>query len=60
VSRDLWRSIADQWPVYLAYFVSFSTIGAIWLAHTAITEYLNQANAILVRLNLLLLLVVRV
>jgi uncharacterized membrane protein len=45
-SRDLWRSVADQWPVSLAYFVGFSTIGATWLAHTAITDYVNQANAI--------------
>jgi len=45
-SRDLWRSGADQWPVSLAYFVGFSTIGATWPAHTAIKDYLNQANAI--------------
>ena len=37
---------------------SFSTIGAAWLAHNAITEYLDRADAAFVRLNLLLLLFV--
>ena len=54
----LLRAVAHQWPSYLAYLVSFSTIGAVWLAHTAITEYLDRADAVLIRLNLLLLLVV--
>ena len=51
-------AVADQWPVYLAYFISFSTIGAIWLAHSAITDYLERTDPILSRLNLLLLLFV--
>src|SRR4029077_11090656 len=34
------RSVAGLWPSYLGYVVSFSTIGAIWLGHNAITEYL--------------------
>jgi uncharacterized membrane protein len=55
---DLLRDVLDQWPSYLAYFVSFATIGAIWLAHTAVTEYLDHADRWLMRLNLLLLLFV--
>jgi uncharacterized membrane protein len=55
---NLLRAVAHQWPSYLAYLVSFSTIGALWLRHTAITEYLGRANTVLVRLNLLLLMVV--
>ena len=50
-------SLADQWPSYLAYLVSFATIGAIWLKHT---ECLGAATSALIRLNLLLLLVVSV
>jgi uncharacterized membrane protein len=42
----------------LAYIVSFATVGAIWLPHTAITEYLDRADRWLMRLNLLLLLFV--
>ena len=56
--NDLLRALADQWPSYLAYLVSFSTIGAVWFAHSVITENLDHANSMLVRLNLLLLLVV--
>jgi uncharacterized membrane protein len=55
---DLLEALRDQWPSYLAYFVSFSTIGAVWFAHTVITEYLDRADSVLIRLNLLLLLFV--
>jgi uncharacterized membrane protein len=55
---DLLGAFLDQWRSYLAYAVSFSTVGAMWLAHSAITDYVGRANAGLVRLNLLLLMVV--
>ena len=55
---DLLGALVDQWPSYLAYFVSFSTIGAVWMVHTVITEYLDHSDAVLMRLNLVLLLVV--
>jgi len=55
---DLLGALADQWPSYLAYLVSFSTIGAIWFKHTVITDYLAHSTSALIRLNLLLLLVV--
>ena len=57
-SKDLLGAVTHQWPSYLAYAVSFSTIGALWLGHNAITEYLDRADAAFVRLNLLLLLLV--
>jgi len=56
--EHLLRSLGGLWPAYLAYVVSFSTIGASWLGHNVITEYLDRANAAFIRLNLLLLLVV--
>jgi uncharacterized membrane protein len=55
---DLLGAVLDEWPSYLGYLVSFATIGAVWLAHTAVTELVARADANLVRLNLLLLLVV--
>jgi uncharacterized membrane protein len=55
---DLLHALIDEWPAYLAYLVSFATIGAVWLAHTVITEYLDHATSMLMRWNLLLLLVV--
>jgi uncharacterized membrane protein len=56
--HDLLRALADQWPSYLAYLVSFATIGAVWFAHTVITGCLDHATSVFMRLNLLLLLVV--
>jgi uncharacterized membrane protein len=56
--RHLLRALARLWPSYLAYVVSFATIGAVWLGHNAITEYLERVNAGFVRLNLLVLLFV--
>jgi len=56
--HDLLGAIGRLWPSYLAYVVSFSTIGAAWLAHNAITEYLEHTDTAFVRLNLVLLLLV--
>ncbi len=50
--------VLRAWPSYLAYLVSFLTIGAAWLAHTALTDRLARGDRILLRLNLLVLLVV--
>ena len=55
---DLLRAVLDQWPSYLAYVVSFATVGAIWLAHTTMSEYLHHGDVWLLRINLLLLLLV--
>jgi uncharacterized membrane protein len=56
--HDLLGAIRGLWPSYLAYVASFSTIGAAWLGHNAITEYLDRTDAAFVRLNLLLLLII--
>jgi uncharacterized membrane protein len=58
--RHLLRALGHEWPIYLAYVVSFASIGSSWLAHTVITEYLERADSILLRLNLLLLFFVSV
>ena len=54
----LLRGVLSQWPSYLAYIVSFATIGAIWLGHNTITHYMHGANTAFLRLNLALLLLV--
>jgi uncharacterized membrane protein len=59
-SKDVGHQLAEQWPSYVAYLVSFATIGNAWLNHSVITEYLDRANAILLRLNLALLFFVSV
>jgi uncharacterized membrane protein len=55
VSSDVAHNLIQQWPIYLAYVVSFATIGQAWLGHSVITEYLERADSILFRLNLVLL-----
>jgi uncharacterized membrane protein len=55
---DLLRAVIEEWPVYLGYLVSFFTIGAVWMAHSAITEFLEHVDPILLRINLVLLMVV--
>jgi uncharacterized membrane protein len=52
------QQLLHAWPAYVAYVISFLTIGAAWLAHTALTDRLAQADSLFLRLNLLLLLVV--
>lgn len=50
--------VLHAWPSYLAYIVSFATIGAAWLGHTSITDRLTKANLGLLRINLLVLLLI--
>jgi uncharacterized membrane protein len=52
------HQVLQAWPDYLAYVVSFLTIGAAWLVHTALTGRLARTDPIFLELNLLVLLVV--
>ncbi len=52
------EQLLHAWPGYLAYVVSFLTIGGTWLLHTALTDQLARADDLFLRLNLLALLVV--
>ena len=52
------QQLLHAWPSYLAYVISFLTIGAAWLAHTALTDRITRTDSLFLRLNLLLLLVV--
>jgi uncharacterized membrane protein len=52
------QQVLRAWPFYLAYIISFLTIGGGWLLHTALTDQLARADSLFLRLNLLVLLVV--
>jgi uncharacterized membrane protein len=52
----LLSGLAHEWPVYLTYFVSFMTIGAVWIEHSAMVDALDHVDGIFMRLNLVLLL----
>ena len=47
----------DEWPAYLAYVTSFLTVGSVWIAHHNLYTHLRYVDAVLLRLNMLLLLV---
>ncbi|MGX4688175.1 TMEM175 family protein [Streptomyces sp. JNUCC 63] len=52
------EQVLHAWPDYLAYLVSFLTVGSAWLVHTVMTSRLDRSDLNLLRLNLLILLVV--
>jgi uncharacterized membrane protein len=51
-------ALAEIWPEFLAYAISFAFVGGIWLSHSGLTQYLKQGDDISFRLNLVLLLFV--
>jgi uncharacterized membrane protein len=55
---DLLTAVLEEWPIYLGYLISFFTIGSVWMAHSAITEFLDHVDPIMLRINLLLLMFV--
>ncbi len=51
----LWHQLAEQWPSFAAFFVSFWVIGIIWVNHHAVLDHLARADRGVLFLNLLLL-----
>ena len=49
------HALAEQWPAYAAYVVSFLTIGIIWINHHAVMANLAAVNRTVLLLNLALL-----
>ncbi len=49
------RTMLHQWPAYLAYVVSFLTIGIMWLNHHWMLSAVTRVNRAVLVLNLLLL-----
>jgi uncharacterized membrane protein len=55
-NEDLLDAIGDLWPSYLAYIVSFTVIGLIWVAHHSMFERISSVDRALLFWNLALLL----
>ena len=49
------HQLTDQWPAFVAYAISFFTIGIIWVNHHALFRTVPAVDRALVFLNLLLL-----
>ena len=56
--RTALEQVLHAWPSFVAYVISFLTIGTAWIAHTGLTDRLARTDPLFLRLNLLLLLVV--
>lgn len=54
----LLRQLSDHWPAFLAYLISFFTIGIIWVNHHQLVKNIAMVDRTLLFLNLLLLLFV--
>jgi uncharacterized membrane protein len=52
------HDLGHQWPEYLAYVISFLTIGIIWINHHAMIGRLREADHTILILNLLLLMTI--
>jgi uncharacterized membrane protein len=53
--RHLGTELADRWPSYAAYLVSFAVIGIMWLNHHTIFGHFGRVDRNLVYCNLALL-----
>jgi uncharacterized membrane protein len=58
--QSLAGGLIGQWPVYVAYAVSFLTIGIIWVNHHVMIGRLREADRAILFLNLLLLMSIAV
>ncbi len=56
--HSYWWSLAQEWPHYAAYVVSFLVIGVMWVNHHYIFCHLVRVNRPLLYLNLLVLMMV--
>ncbi|MFJ9681778.1 TMEM175 family protein [Streptomyces sp. NPDC101194] len=41
---ELTKALADQWPSYAAYVVSFLVIGVMWVDHHALFDHLARVD----------------
>src|SRR5215470_7974322 len=56
----LGTALTHQWPTYVAYLISFSFIGIMWVNHHRLFNHIRRSDNGLMFLNLLLLLGVSV
>ncbi|MEO8611376.1 MAG: TMEM175 family protein [Chloroflexota bacterium] len=54
----LLAQLTSLWPTYLAYIISFVTIGIMWTNHDALLKDIKRADRPFVLINILLLMVI--
>ena len=58
--ETLAAALLQQWPVYVAYLLSFLQVGVVWANHHTMFHYIRHSDHVLLVWNLLLLLCVAV
>jgi uncharacterized membrane protein len=58
--QSLGEALRHQWPVYLAFVLSFLQVGVVWANHHTMFHYIRRTDHLLKVLNLLFLLSVAV
>jgi len=53
---SFWHGIAQQWPGYAAFLLSFFFIGIMWINHHRLFSHIQHSDDVLMVANLLLLL----
>lgn len=56
--EPLLQSLADEWPEFLGYLISFAFIGGSWMTHARMTRLMKRGDASAFGFNLLFLLFV--
>jgi uncharacterized membrane protein len=56
--NSLASALLEQWPSYAAYFVSFITIGIMWINHHHMFKLIRRADHIFLVLNVVFLLTI--
>ena len=59
-ARNLTRELLHQWPSYVAYLVTFATIGVLWIEHHGMMSAVKVANRRFMERTLVFLLTVSV
>jgi uncharacterized membrane protein len=57
-SERLSAKFADLWPDFLAYVVSFSTLGAFWVAHHRVFRWILSVDRPLIWINISFLMII--
>jgi uncharacterized membrane protein len=56
--EPLVRTLAEQWPEFLGYLISFAFIGGSWLTHARMTRLMQRADTVAAGLNLIILILI--
>lgn len=56
VSGSLLQALADRWPAFAAFGISFAIVGCVWVSHFRLMRLVGAADGTLLFLNLAVLL----